>query len=389
LSLFFGAPAMSSAQGVGPSGDYQRAILVSWDGVRRDVLFDLLEVSDPAAPCWDKSEVFPLATGRVDAQGAPIYTCLPALAGVVPADAPAGSPTYAPFQVMASHTTNDGNTMTKPQHATMLTGLNTETHGLVTNRTKGAVQPGVTIYEILMDTYDPLPEEGRRNGQIFRTLHAASRKYVGRAIYRWAKRSRALQVATGNGNDEGARPGPLKKADKYFTRWKQEELELGLNETDFFMLLHFKSPDWAGHRAGPGSSAYRRTTVQSDRKLYTLLEMLRSYGWEDTAVLVTTDHGFHRGHHGRDAGRHVFNTWLAAYNVNLSVNHIPMRTPEDYCASHSDPAPCLADGPEEPMPPEDAVRNVMVTSITPTLLDMFGVEWRATTQIEGVSLYNQ
>jgi hypothetical protein len=382
-----GAPGTPSAQGVGPSGDFQRAIIVSWDGVRRDVLFDLLDVSDPAVPCWGNSDVFPVPTGRVDAQGAPHYTCLPALSGATPADAPAGSPAYARFQMLASHTTNDGNTMTKPQHASMLTGLNAQTHGLLTNRTKGSVIPGVTIYEILMDTFDPLPESGRRDGHIFRTLQASSKKYVGRAIYRWAKRSRALQVATGNGNDSGERPGPLKKAGKSFTRWKQDEIELGLQETDFFMLLHFKSPDWAGHRAGPGSSAYRRTIVQTDRKLYTLLEMLRSYGWEDTAVLVTTDHGFHRAHHGRAAGRNVFNTWLAAYNVNLSVDHIPMRTPEDYCASHSDPASCLADGPEEPMPPEDVVRNIIVTSLTPTLLDMFGVEWRTTTQIEGISLY--
>jgi hypothetical protein len=64
-----------------------------------------------------------------------------------------------------------------------------------------------------------------------------------------------------------------------------------------------------------------------------------------------------------------------------------MRTAEDYCLSHSDPADCLANGPKEPMPPEDVVPNVFVTDMAPTLLDMFGVEWRSTTGIEGVSLY--
>jgi hypothetical protein len=103
--------------------------------------------------------------------------------------------------------------------------------------------------------------------------------------------------------------------------------------------------------------------------------------------LVTTDHGFHRDHHGRDGGRSVFHTWLAAYNVDLNTDDIPLRTSLDYCASHSDPAACLSVGPEEPMPPEDVVPNVLLTSVTPTLLDMFGVEWRANTQIEGVSLY--
>ena len=120
LSAVFAVPALrwwvvpSASAQYAPSGDYQRVVLVSWDGVRRDVLFDLLE-ADPSQPCY--AQVFPLATGRVDSQGFPIYTCLPALAGAVPSDAPAGSPAYAPFQMLASHTTNDGTTMTKPQHA--------------------------------------------------------------------------------------------------------------------------------------------------------------------------------------------------------------------------------------------------------------------------------
>jgi len=387
-ALVAAVPGTPRAQAVGPSGDFHRAVLVSWDGVRRDVLLELLSVSDPTSPCWEKAEVFPVPTGRTDTQGNPLYTCLPALAGARPADAGDLSPAYSQFQMLASHTTNDGNTMTKPQHASMLTGLNAETHGLPTNLTKGTLRPGVTIYEILMDSLDPLPDGGERDGYIFRTLHAADKKYVGNAIYRWAKRSKALQVGTSNGNESGDRPGALLKAQRSFDRWKNDALELGLPATSFFVFLHFKSPDWAGHRSGPGSSAYRRAIVQTDRKLYTLLEMLRSYGWEDAAVLVTTDHGFHRDHHGRDAGRNVFNTWLAAYNVHLNVDDVPLRTPEDYCASHSDPATCLSQGPTEPMPAEDVVPNVLVTSVTPTLLDMFGVEWRSTTGIEGVSLYN-
>lgn len=386
--VFLGAQGPTPARAAGPSGDYQRAILVSWDGVRRDVLFDLLQVSDPTVPCWASGDVFPVATGAVGPQGAPLYTCLPGLGGARPADAPMDAPAYAPFQVLASHATNDGNTMTKPQHASMLTGLNAETHGLTTNETKGGLEPDVTIYEILMNAFDPISPLGERNGRIFRTVHLSDRKYIGNSVCRWAKRSDALQVASSNGNDAGDRLGPVLKAQRSFDEWKQDELELGLSETDFFVFLHFKSPDWAGHRSGPASPAYYRSIVQTDRKLYALLDMLRRYGWEDTAVLVTTDHGFHRDHHGRHSGRNSFNTWLAAYNVNLSVDHIPMRTPQDYCASHVDPADCLANGPEEPMPPEDVVRNILVTSVTPTLLDMFGVEWRSTTGIEGVSLYN-
>ena len=379
-------PGAAHAQAIGPAGDFQRAILVSWDGVKRETLHELLEVADPSEPCWG-GDSFPVDTGRVDAQGQPIYTCLPTLAGLRPADAPEGSPAYAPFQMIACHTTNDGNTMTKPQHASMLTGLNTETHGLPLNNTKGAVEPGVTIYEYLMNTFDPANAFGDRDETIFRTVHAGSKKYVGRSITRWAKKNDALQIATSAGNDSNDRPGGVRKARKYFERWKRDEIELGRSDTDFFAFFHFKSPDWSGHRAGVGSNAYRRQIVRTDRKLYELLELLRSYGWSDTAVLVTTDHGFHKAHHGRSGGRHVFNTWLAAYNVELTVDHIPMRTAQDYCASHSNPEDCLTNGPEVPMPPEDVVPNVILTALTPTLLDMYGVEWRTSTPIEGVSLY--
>jgi len=380
-------PAESASLTVPPSGDYQRAVLVSWDGVRRDVLMDLLEVSDPAVPCWTNGDVFPVATGRLDSEGAPLFTCLPALAGAVPGDAEPGSPAYAPYQVLPCHTTNDGTTMTKPQHASMLTGQNAETHGLVGNRTKGQLAAGTNVFEYLMDTYDPVDIDGDRNGFIFRTHMSSDRKYVGRALYRWAKKSKALQRATGHGNGKGTRPGPLRHAEKTFDRWKKSEVELGLAETDFFMFLHFKTPDWAGHRNGADSKAYRRVITQTDRKLYTLMEMLRFYGWEDAAILITTDHGFNKVHHTRDAGRNVFNTWLGAYNVNLTVDHIPIRTADDYCESFTKPEDCLADGPDEPMPAEDAVPNVILTVVLPTLLDMFGIEWEGTTPIEGVSLY--
>ena len=366
-----------------PWGDYNRAVLVSWDGVRRDVLLELLEKSDPLQPCWEGGEIFPVATGRTNSNGDPVYTCLPALGGAVPYDAPAGSPVYAPYQMLASHTTNDGTTMTKPQHASMLTGLNAETHGLVGNDTKGPTAPGITIYEMLMDAYDPVNELGERDGTIFRTHQSSDRKYVGRAIDNWARRSDALQVATGHCNGDGLNPGPLKHAARSFERWKLDEQEMGLFETYFFMFLHFKTPDWAGHRSGTDSRAYKRSITEADRKLYTLMEMLRSYGWGDAAILVTTDHGFNRVHHTRDAGRTVFNTWLAAFNVTLSTDGIPMRTSEDYCASFNTPELCLM----EPMPPEDVVPNVYVTSVTPTLLDMFGVDWRSTASLDGVSLY--
>lgn len=366
------------------AGDYQRVVLVSWDGVRRDVLDSLLDVADPMQPCWNGSTVMPVSTGRPGSHGDPGYTCLPALAGLKPAGVPAESPSYAPFQVIASHTTDDGETMTKPQHASMLTGYSTTAHGVTTNVSSSRLPAGITLYERLMDAFDPVPPLGKRNGYILRTLHSADKKFVGTSVTYWAKKNRALQTATGHGNDDGDRPGALTFADKAFAKWKKDAVTRGLPDPGFFVFLHFKSTDWAGHLGGSNSANYRAAIVATDRKLYSLLEMLRRYGWSDAAVLVSTDHGFGNIQHSRIDGRTVINTWMAAYNVHLSVDELPLRTFADYCAAHNDPAACLA-GP--PMPDEDVVPNAYVTDIAPTILDMFGVEWQTNTEIDGVSLY--
>jgi len=367
---------------------YTRAVLVSWDGVRRDMLYSLLD-GDPAEPCWRDGDVFPVPTGRLNASGQPGYTCLPALAGVKPPEAPADSPSYGPFQVIASHTTNDGETYTKPQHASMLTGLTVTEHGLEGNKSTGWVPEGSTIYEWLMDAFDPVdPATGRRNGYLFRTQHTADKKYVGTSIVYWARKSRALQVYTSHGNeDTDDRPGPLQYAAQSFAKWKADATAHGQADPSFFMFLHFKNPDTTGHVAGDGSRQYREATVSADKRLYKLMEMLRSYGWDDIPIIVTTDHGFGGVYHSRGSGRIVFNTWIAARNVTLSTAGIPLRTEADYCASQQHPDDCMANGPEIPRPAEDAVPNVYVTSILPTILDMYGVDgWRADPRL-GPSLY--
>jgi len=385
LALFVAAGPIGRA-GAQPTGDYQRVVLVSWDGVRRDVMQRLLD-ADPATPCWRDGTVFPVSTGRLNSSGQPGYTCLPTLAGIKPAGVPAESPAYDPFQIVASHTTNDGETYTKPQHASMLSGYTVSDHLLWGNKSRARMPEGATIYERLMNAFDPVTPTGR-NGYIFRTHHSADRKYVGSSIYYWAKRSKALQVATGHGNEEEDRTGALQYAAASFARWKADADARGGGAPSFFMFLHFKNPDTMGHVGGDASPAHYKAITVADKRLYLLMEMLRSYGWDDAAIIVTTDHGFDGVYHSRNAGRIVVNTWIAAHNVQLSTDGIPLRTAEDYCASQQDPADCLANGPEVPMPPEDVVPNVYVTSITPTILDMFGVEWRTSAPlIAGASLY--
>jgi hypothetical protein len=379
------ATGRSGAQAV----PYKRVILVSWDGVRRDMLYDLLD-ADPAEPCWRDGDVFPVATGRLNASGQPGYTCLPTLAGLKPAGMPAESPAYASYQVLSMHTTNDGDTYTKPQHASMLTGYDVTTHGLEGNKSTGYVPQGSSIYERLMDYFDPVdPATLRRDGFVFRTQHSADKKFIGNSIVYWAKKSRALQVYTSHGSETPDRTGALKYVAISFAKWQADAVARGLDndEMRFFMFLHFKNPDTTGHVAGDGSRQYREATMLADKRLYLLMEMLRAYGWEDTAILVATDHGFNGVYHSRTGGRTSINTWLAAYNVTLTTDGIPLRDAASYCAAQSDPADCLANGPHVPMPPEDAVPNVYVMSVLPTILDMYGVEWRDDPLISSPSLY--
>jgi hypothetical protein len=246
---------------------------------------------------------------------------------------------------------------------------------------------GATIYERLMNAYDPIGPNGKRNGFVFRTSHAASKKYIGSSIHYWAKRSRALQIVTGHGSEEPGALGPLTYVQRNFELWRNQTDTLGLDEPRFLTFMQFKYPDITGHLNGENSRQYREAIVETDARLYLLMEMLRNYGWDDAAIIVTTDHGFHDIHHLRNGGRDSSNTWMAAYNVHLTTDDIPLRTPADYCAEQSNPADCLANGPEEPMPDRDIVPNVYVTFVTPTILDMFGVQWRTDPLMKGQSLY--
>ena len=197
-------------------------------------------------------------------------------------------------------------TTTGPGHASMLTGYDTTAHGITTNVSTVRMAEGLTIYERLMDQFDPPDVSGLRNGYLFRTQHSADKKFVGTSICYWAKRSRALQTLTGHGTEDGDSPGALRYAASAFLRWETEAAQHGLGAPSFFMFLHFKNTDWTGHIAGDRSKQYRQVIIATDRRLYLLLEMLRQHGWDDTAVLVTTDHGFAGIQHARNGGRSVF-----------------------------------------------------------------------------------
>jgi hypothetical protein len=61
----------------------------------------------------------------------------------------------------------------------------------------------------------------------------------------------------------------------------------------FFLLVHFVTPDNAGHAMGENSIEYTNTMIDDDNRLGDIFDKLTELGIRDhTTVLVTTDHGF-------------------------------------------------------------------------------------------------
>jgi hypothetical protein len=253
-----------------------RVLLVSWDGVGRDVVEELLHWQplgdDPVAcPAKRRPATMPVQCGEE-------LTCLPNLCR---------------FQFLNSWD-SEGKPLTRPQHAQMLSGYGPVTTGVDRNAGSSTMPPGYTVYERLDAFFGP----GHMNG------HIAGRKYVSRGIVRWADQDETLDVNLRRGGPDG-RTGvnTTKRALPVIADFADDR---------FFLFVHYKEADVTGHRAGTRKANYRETVISIDQQLGALMQGLEDAGIRDsTQVLVTTDHGFdgrfHVGRHGS-----IVETWIAA-----------------------------------------------------------------------------
>ena len=70
----------------------------------------------------------------------------------------------------------------------------------------------------------------------------------------------------------------------------------------FFLWVHYQEPDTLGHRNGENSAEYSQGLVIDDRGLGRIVAELRARGMlGDTALILTTDHGFNEGGTQHDA----------------------------------------------------------------------------------------
>jgi hypothetical protein len=264
-----------------PATAGDRVVLVSWDGIRRDTLRELLEYQPagetPAACPNAKHE----ATMPQLCNG--FLTCLP---------------TLCRFQIIDSGVT-EGKPLTRPQHAQMLTGYGPPETGDITNSGKRGVPQGYTIYERI-DAARPEVKQ----------VHIGGRKFIGRGVIRWASASGALDLDLRRGG-----------RDEYTGDNTTDQVVVGLDfigSDPFFMFIHYKAADVVAHRAGDGGKQYREAIIANDRQLGTVLQMLTDRGLLDTTdVFVTTDHGFSGIFHVNGDLLEVAETWLASRNPTL------------------------------------------------------------------------
>ncbi|MCY3022138.1 MAG: alkaline phosphatase family protein [Planctomycetota bacterium] len=275
-----------------PEGTPQNVILISWDGLDRPVVKELL----------DKDK-------------------LPNLAALLKE----GS-----FQTIEvkGHTT-----VTKPGHAEMLTGLDTKETGVYSNAKYEPIPEGYTIFERMqkflggkdkIHTFMVTGKLAHVGGRGPDEIKAGGAK-GGKAGKKPGKRARDLPDGADN-VPEAERAGPEKgepffltrKALDVFDAAQRDAGEVGplclkylerYKEPRFLAFLHFSDPDHAGHKHGSGSDEYREAAQDCDKWLGKIVKWVKKENlYDKTLIYVMTDHGFDPDAHTHN---HAPHSWLA------------------------------------------------------------------------------
>ena len=244
----------------------KNVLLISWDGMDRTVLKELLEANR-----------------------------LPHLAAIIKE----GS--LQAIEV-TGHTTD-----TMPGHAQMLTGLDPRTSGVVTNHVYQPIPEGYTIFErvqkhlgkdavrtvLVASKTDRLG--GRGPGE-YATDDAASRK--GEPYFLTKKHLDVFDAETRRADQTG----PL--ALKYLAQFKPAA---GAAWPRFLCFVHFADPDAAGHAFRSNSAEYRAAAVACDEALGSIVDFLKKEKlYDDTRIYVTADHGFDKNANSHNRAPSIF-----------------------------------------------------------------------------------
>ncbi|MBE3577562.1 MAG: alkaline phosphatase family protein [Limnochordales bacterium] len=278
------------------SGPVKNAILISWDGVQRDHLRELLDAGK-----------------------------LPNLKALIKEG--------TIVEIDVTHKTD-----TKAGHAQMLTGYGPEVTGVYSNSVYQPIPKGYTIFERLEEEFGedniatimitgkggnigskgPVTREGS-------TLESLRKRLERKGVTRQQVLERLKEMfrkgKVGSPLASQARRGePFYNAKPAIDRFHgdkgraaDEVGRLALDSLDqygkgrFFAFFHFGDPDAAGHRYGENSQQYSDAIIEVDRWLGRIVNKLKELGvYEQTRIYVTSDHGFDEGKTSHSMAPYVF-----------------------------------------------------------------------------------
>jgi hypothetical protein len=276
-ALFAAPTALPARAAEPPAGTFDNAVLVGWDGVRRERLQEQLAAGN-----------LPNLRRLIDAGG------------------------------MTDTQVTTGSTQTKPGWAEILTGRSADGMGIESNDVYRPVPEGFTIFEAL---------KKRLRGRVATIFIGGKDSNIGsrgpheicvNCIHRmppdyaqdeWWSREKISPI-TRTKCDLPVR-WVRREGEPYFHTVKSLDLyKTAVGPADvvgaealaaldryrggrFFAFIHFEDPDEQGHRHKESSPEYAEAIRTADRWLGLILDRLKADGVDGrTAVFVTTDHGF-------------------------------------------------------------------------------------------------
>ena len=174
---------------------------------------------------------------------------------------------------------------TLPAHASMLTGMCPAKHIVRWN--------------------EYVPENGYARGtDIFDLVHAA-----GLQTAMMVGKEKLRQVTEPTSTDFFAFIDETDKIEDFTTieRLAVSQVKNGFN----LMFVHFPDGDLAGHEYGWMSSSQLWSYKNDDRKLGLIIQSLKDHGmYDDTIIIVTSDHGGHDSTHGTESPEDMTIPWI-------------------------------------------------------------------------------
>lgn len=174
---------------------------------------------------------------------------------------------------------------TLPAHTSLVTGLNTQRHGMELNRwvqNMGYVDTE-TIFSIV-----------KKHG-----LKTAM--FVGKDKLEYLAKPGSVDHFESTGES----PRSIEEISSRFSSYvKAEKPEL--------IFVHFPEPDLTGHKAGWMSKEYIKSFEDVDRAIGEILSSLQETGiYDDTFIVITADHGGHGKDHGSSNSKDMTIPWIA------------------------------------------------------------------------------